>query len=188
VRKSLSSIIAENQGPTAVAVVRLLLNDADRDVQREAISALSTGGITPGVEPVCKLLGEQIVRTDDLAGDALWSGSASKCDGMDKRVIDELKKRVADSAKVTNAVGIGYSLAASSVCRRTKSPDLKKAGFEIGKALVSPGIKDPNTRHAALDALVACDSAGAIALARSLTTDKDKGVAEGAKKILTAKR
>jgi hypothetical protein len=169
-------------------VLRLLLNDADHEVQRSAISALSTGGITPGVEPVCKLLSEQIVRTDELAGDALWSGSASKCDGMDKRVIDELQKRVADSAKVTNAVGIGYSLAASSVCRRTKSPDLKKLGFAIGKALVSPAIKDPNTRHAALDALVTCDSAGAVALARSLTADKDKGVAEGAKKILTAKR
>jgi hypothetical protein len=157
-------------------------------VQRSAISALSTGGITPGTPPVCKLLGDQITRTDDLASDALWAGASSKCDGMDRRVIDELKKRVADSTKVTNAVGIGYTLAASSVCRRTKAPELKKAGFEIGRALVSPSIKDPNTRHAALDALVACDSVGAVTLARSLTTDKDKGIAEGAKKILTAKR
>jgi HEAT repeat protein len=187
VRTSLASIISRNQGPTAIAILRTLLEDSDHDVRREAISSLSTGGITPGVESVCKLLGEQIARTDDLAGDALWAGSSSKCSGMDKRVIDELKKRVADPSQVTNAVGIGYQLAVSGVCRRTSSPELKKAGFAIAKALVSPAVKDSNTRRSALDALVTCDPTGAVAVVRSLTTDKEKFVADGAKKILAAK-
>ena len=157
VRKALTSAIAHAQGPSTLAVITTLLNDPDREVKRSAISALSTGGITPAVDPVCKLLSEQIARTDNSAGDALWSGSSSKCEGMDKAVLEELGKRVADLSRVTNAVGIGYELAATGVCSRTKSPELKKTGFQILKKLTTSAVKDPNTRSAAVGGLSDCD-------------------------------
>lgn len=183
-RKQLGAVIAHYQGPAAVEVVQTLLQDEDKEVVKSTISDLSTGGITPGAPPVCKLLAQQIARTDDLVGPALWAGSSSKCVGMDKLVIDELRKRVNDPTKVTNAVGIDYALAAAGVCDRTKSDDLKKKGFEIGKKLTDTKIPDANTRRSAFDVLASCGPAGAAAAIRPFANDKDKFIADSAKRKL----
>jgi len=184
VRSSISSCIAHSQGPSCIAIINALLEDSDRNVKRSAIGALSTGGITPGVPAVCTILTAQIARTDDLAGDALWAGSSSKCEGMDKAVIDELKKRTTDLSKVTNANGVGYGLAAGGVCSRTKAADLKKASAELLKKLTDPAVKDPNTRYGAIRGLNDCDATVGLAVARALSNDKEKSVAEEAKKIV----
>jgi hypothetical protein len=128
------------QTPTAIEVEQILLDDPEESVKKRAIGALSTGGITPGVEPVCKLLTKQIARTDDLAGDALWAGSSSKRAGMKEQVAAQLAKRVTDPSKVTNAQGISYGLAASGLCSRDTSADLRKKAFEIAKRLVDPKV------------------------------------------------
>jgi hypothetical protein len=178
-------LISTNQSPTAFEALKILLEDADKAVKENAIGSLSTGGITPGVPPVCDLLKKQLVRTDDFAGKALWTGSSSKCPGIDEVVIAELEKRVADPTKVTNAVGIGYSLAAQSVCQRTASADLRKKGFAIGVKLTDARLPDPNTRRAGLSVLTGCDPAGAAKALGPLAKDKDKFVADEAKKELT---
>lgn len=183
-RKSLASIIAEYQSPAAVEVITALVADADTGVQESAISALSTGGITPAADPVCALLSKQFARTDKLVGGALWAGSSSKCNGMGDAVIAELTKRAADPSKVTNAVGVNFALAASGVCTRTQSADLKKKGFAIGKKLADAKVTDVNTRHAALDVLTSCDPAAAVAALKTLSNDKDKTIAADAKKAL----
>jgi hypothetical protein len=188
-RSSLTVIVSRSQAPTALEVERTLLEDSERDVRKSAISALSTGGITPGVEPVCSLLKKQLLRTDDLIGDALWAGSSSKCEGMDKLVLAELQKRTADPSKVTNAVGIGYSLAASGVCSRTKTPELKKESFAIGLRLTDAKVKDPNTRRAGVIVLADCDRASAVAPLTALAKDKDAFIAkEAAAKLAEVKR
>jgi hypothetical protein len=179
-RKSFSAIIAHLQTPTAVAVTQALLEDADREVVRSAISSLSTGGITPGVEPVCAMLAKQMKRTDDLVGDALWSASSSKCPEMGKQVLAELAKRTADPAKVTNAVGVGYSLAASGVCTHTQAPELKKQAFAIGKSLTDARLKDVNTRQSALNVLVSCEQPEATTILTALSKDKDSTIAKRA--------
>jgi hypothetical protein len=180
VRKGLSGVIAHYQTPAAIGAMNVLLQDPEKEVQRSAISSLSSGGITPGTPEVCGLMTEQIKRTDDLAGDALWWASSSKCN-IDNLVVAELTKRIADPSKVTNANGIGYSLAIGDVCRHAQTPEAKKAGFALAKALVSPAVKDSNTRRAALGALPDCDKAGALAVAKTLTADKDIG--KDAKKL-----
>ncbi len=177
-------LISTFQSPTALDVLQVLLEDADSKVKKTAISSLSTGGITPGVEPVCALLKKQIARTDDLVGGALWAGSSSKCAGIDELVIAELEKRAADPSKVTNAVGIDFGLAASGVCRRTASADLKKKGFAVGKKLADAKVPDANTRRSALGVLEACDAAEAAKVIAPLAKDKDKFVADAAKKKL----
>lgn len=179
-------LISTFQSPTALDVEQILLEDPDTKVKEKAIGALSTGGITPGVEPVCALLKKQMARTDDLVGDALQTASSSKCAGIDELLIAELEKRTADPSKVTNAVGIDYSLAAGNVCSRTRSPDLTKKGFAIGKKLVDPKLPDPNTRRAALSVLVSCGPEEAAKALAPLAKDKDKYVAEEAKKKLEA--
>jgi len=183
-RENLSAVITYFQTPAAVDAITALIADPDRGVRRAAISALSSGGITPGVEPVCALLTKQFQRTDDLVGDALWAGSSSKCPGMDKQVIAELTKRTADPTKVTNSVGIGYTLAASGVCTRTKAAELKKAGFAIGKKLVDAKLPDANTRSAGASVLVDCDPAQATAALTALARDKDSFVAKAASEKL----
>lgn len=61
-RSALSGVITKSQSPSAVATLRALLDDADTKVREDAISALSTGGITPPVEPVCSMLQEQMQK------------------------------------------------------------------------------------------------------------------------------
>jgi hypothetical protein len=177
-------LISTNQSPTSLEVLNILLEDADATVKENAIGSLSTGGITPGVPPVCELLKKQLARTDDFAGKALWAGSSSKCAGIDDVVIAELEKRVADPTKVKNAVGIGYSLAAGSVCGRTASADLKKKGFAIGVKLTDSKVPDPNTRRSSISVLTGCDPAGAKKVLSVLAKDKDKFVADEAKSTL----
>jgi HEAT repeat protein len=63
---------------------------------------------------------------------------------------------------------------------------MKKKGFELARRLVDAKVPDPNTRRSALDVLVRCDPAGAPAVLGALAKDKDKFVAEGAKKALDA--
>lgn len=187
-RKSIATSIGYHQTPLVLEVTRALLADPDASVQARAISALSFGGITPPSEPVCKLLTEQIARNDDLVGEALLAGSSSQCPGMDDLVIAGLTKRVADPTTITNRVGIGFSLAAGGVCSRTSSEELKKRGFEVALKLTSTKVPDANTRKAGLGALTSCDKNAARNALTSLTKDKDKWVAENAKKALDALR
>lgn len=177
-------LISTNQSPSSLEVVKILLEDADPTVKENAIGSLSTGGITPDVPAVCELMKKQLVRTDDFAGKALWAGSSSKCAGIDDLVIAELEKRVADPTKVKNAVGIGYSLAASAVCNRTASADLRKKGFAIGVKLTDSKVPDPNTRRSSISVLTGCDPAGAKKVLTVLAKDKEKFVADEAKSTL----
>jgi hypothetical protein len=103
-------LVSTFQSPVALEVEQMLFEDPERDVRRKAVSALSSGGVTPGVEPVCKLLTKQLARTDDLHGEALWAGGSSKCPGMKDQVAAELDRRTKDPSKVTNAMGISYGL------------------------------------------------------------------------------
>lgn len=172
------------QSPAAIAAVKVLLEDSDKEVRSRALLSLSSGGVTPGVEPVCQLLTKQLSRQDNFAGDALWAASSSKCPNLHPLVLEELSKRIADPTTVTNANGIGYSLAASGVCSRTADVALKKKLFEVGRTLASAKIADPNTRRAALSVIVDCDAQGAEKLLQALATDKDKFVADSAKEKL----
>jgi hypothetical protein len=177
-------LISSHQGPVALEVEQMLIDDADPGVQSNAISALSTGGITPGVEPICKLLTKQLSRTDNLHGEALWAGGSSKCAGMKDQVAVELDKRTKDPSKITNAVGIKYALAAGDLCRDETPPAMKKKGFELGKRLTDTKVPDPNTRRSGLGVLVTCDPAAAATILAGLAKDKDKFVADEAKKKL----
>ena len=183
-RQALAAMISRYQTPTALDVVQLLLVDSEREVQADAASALSTWGITPGAEPVCALLSKQLARSDEVAGVALWAGSSSRCVGMDGQVIAELGKRTADPAEITNAFGVKYALAASGVCSRTASADLKKKAFAVGQKLSDAKVPDANTRRSAIDVVVKCDPASAAKVLTALAKDNDKFVAEGAKMAL----
>ncbi len=187
-RKSIATSIGYHQTPLVLEVTRALLADPDASVQASAISALSFGGITPPSEPVCTLLTEQIARNDNLVGEALWAGSSSQCPGMHDLVIAELTKRVGDPTRITNALGIRLSLAAGGVCSRTSSEELKKKGFEVALKLTNAKVPDVNTRTAGLSALASCDKNAARNALTSLTKDKDKRVADDAKKALDALR
>jgi hypothetical protein len=176
-------LISSSQSPAAVDTLKVLLEDPDPKVKSTAISSLSTGGITPGVPVVCDLLKKQLARTDDLVGGALWAGSSSKCAGIDEVVIAELEKRVADPKKVTSAVGIDFNLAAEGVCHRG-SDDLKKRGYAIGVKLTDAKIDAGQTRESAMDVLIGCDPVKAAKALGALAKDKDKRVAEKAKKKL----
>jgi hypothetical protein len=177
-------LISSFQTPIALEVEQMLIDDPDPSVRGDAIGALSTGGITPGVEPVCKLLTKQLTRTDELHAKALWAGGSSKCAGMKDQVAAELDKRTKDPSKVTNAVGIEYALAAGDLCRDETPPALKKKGFEIGKRLTDAKLPDPNTRRSGIGVLSRCDPAAASAILAPLAKDKDKFVADEAKKQL----
>lgn len=183
-RARLTSMITRRQTPVVLELTRGFLADADPEVRRSAISDLSTGGITPPVPEVCKMLEAQLALTDGNEGDALWAGSSSKCPGMAERVMAELEKRVADPSKVTNKVGIGYALAAGGVCSRTTSAELKKRGFAVGVKLTDRTLPDPNTRRAGLSVLGDCDQAAARKPLAALARDKEKFVADGAKEKL----
>jgi HEAT repeat protein len=183
-RQQLAGIISKNQGATAVAILTQLVDDSDKSVRSHAISDLSTGGITPAAPGVCALLGKQLGRTDDVAGDALWAGASSKCAGMNKQVITELEKRVAAPSKITNANGVGYALAASGLCTLYSAPELKPRAFAVAKALSSPKITDPNTRSASLNAISSCGGADAGPVIKALTQDKDASFAKRAAETL----
>jgi hypothetical protein len=105
---------------------------------------------------------------------------------MKDQVAAELDKRTKDPSKITNAVGISYGLAASDLCRQETPPAMKKKAFELAKRLTDAKVPDANTRRSALGVLTRCDPAGAAAVLGALAKDKDKFVAEGAKKELDA--
>ena len=175
-------LISRNQSPVAVEVVTLLIDDPEESVRDRAIGSLSTGGMTPATEPVCKLLSKQLMRTDHLAGTALWAGSSSQCKGIHEEVVAELEKRVSDPSAIGKG-GIRFSLAASGVCGRTQSPELKKKAFEVLRKLADPKVDSP-TRNATLDEFARCDRAGAEKVLSTLARDKDKSLAQSAAKEL----
>lgn len=177
-------LVSRNQSPVAVEVVTLLIDDPEVSVRERAIGSLSTGGMTPATEPICKLLTKQLARADELAASALWAGSSSQCKGMDEQVVAELEKRVADPSKIGHG-GIRFSLAAGGVCGRTKSPELKQKAFEVLRKLSDPKVDAP-TRGATLDDFARCDRAGAEKILASLARDKDKSLAASASKELAA--
>ena len=175
-------LMSRNQSPVAVEVVTILLDDPDTSVRERAIGSLSTGGMTPATEPICKLLVKQLARPDELAASALWAGSSSQCKGMDAQVVAELEKRVSDPTKIGRG-GIRYSLAAGGVCGRTQSPELKQKAFEVLRKLSDPKVDSP-TRGATLDDFARCDRAGAEKVLSALARDKDKSLAQSAAKEL----
>lgn len=180
-RTTLASYLAVKfQSPSALEVVELLIDDSERSVRRAAIGSLSSGGRTPPVEPVCELLTKQFSRTDDLVATALQAGSSSRCADMGDVVVDELTKRVADPATITNSVGVGFAFAASAVCNRTSTFAVKKKGYEVGRKLADKKVQDPNTRRAAMNVLASCDPAAAQGALAEFAKDKDAFVAKAA--------
>jgi hypothetical protein len=173
-------LISTYQSPIALEVEQMLINDEDERVRETAVSALSTGGVTPGIEPICKLLTAQLKNPDaSLAGSALWAGTSSKCPGMKEQVAAELDKRTADPSKIQNSFGIRYSLAVDGLCGYGTTPEQQKKGFAIAKRLVDPKVPDPNTRRSSLRTLAKCDPVAAQPILKSLAKDKEKFVADG---------
>ena len=187
-RKGLASVITHHQSPAALAAINVLLGDREPTVQEAAINALSAGGTTPAVEPVCQLLVKQLARPERAGAAALAAASTSKCAGMDTQIVFELTKRTADPKKITNAVGPSYGLAASGVCARTQSADLKRKAFAVGRKLTDSAVPDVNTRRSAMAVLRDCDATAAAAAFKTLSKDKDKSVSDGAKKELDSLR
>ncbi len=169
-RTSLAWMLSRQQSPAVLELHALLLEDADKNVQREAISNLSSGGVTPPVPEVCAMLKKQISRTDDGAGSALWAASSSKCEGMKALVISELTARVKKPAAINNALGVSYSLAAGGLCHDYTTPAEHKAGFAIAQELVK--VQEPNTQYSALSTMAGCDPAAASKVLATLSKDK----------------
>jgi hypothetical protein len=103
---------------------------------------------------------------------------------MAERTLDELAKRVADPSQVTRPSGLGYTLAASALCRRIKAPEMKQKGFAIGQKLADPRVQDTNTRRGSIDVLVTCDPINAPKVLSELSKDKEASIAEVATRRL----
>ncbi|EYF06380.1 Hypothetical protein CAP_1910 [Chondromyces apiculatus DSM 436] len=183
VRESIAFyLLRPHQNPTTLEVLGILLQDPERDVKRQAIGALSP--TTDSTEAVCKIVREQMKRTDDLVGEALKTASRTRCEGIHGEVIDALAKNTTDATKIVNAVGVDYALAVEWACRETPKPEAKKKGFAVAKKLTDVKVPDANTRRAALSALGVCDAAAATSVLTALGKDKDKYVSEAAAKEL----
>ena len=178
-------LVVRHQTALNLEIAALLMEDSEKRVRENAVGSLSSGGATPPTEAVCKLLSKQLARTDELAAKAMWAAGSSKCKGIHQEVAAALTVRTSDPSKVTNADGVGYSLAIGAVCSSSDaSLDAKMRVFAAAQKLTDPAVSDANTRVAAIGALSGCDKGEAEKVIRPLTKDKDKTVASRATKEL----
>jgi hypothetical protein len=189
VRRNISYAIAFQQGPAALHLTALLLDDASKDrlgreVREQATSNLSMGGITPGTPEVCAMLERQMATAGPIGASALRAAGSSKCPGMLAKAAETLTKRTQDPSKITNHEGVNYTLAVDDVCGRpATTPELKKVGFGVAKKLSQ--VNEPNTKRGSARVLQKCgEREEAKAALEVLAGDKDKFVADEAKKVL----
>jgi hypothetical protein len=163
-------------------LTRALLADSDREVRVSALTGLSVGAQRGKKEEGCRLLGQQLARTDDVAADAHWKAATSDCKPIYDALADSISRRLLDPA-VTEKDGVTYALAIGALCKNGTSMQ-KQKGFLAARKLVAPTVKNPNVRSAGIDPLLGCDAVAGTPLVGQLAKDKDKFVAERAAKEL----
>ena len=171
-------ILPYRQTPLAIEVAQALIDDPDHDVQEEAVDALSSHGMTPATESVCKLLAQTIARSDETSALALTAGSRSQCPGIRDVVLAELTKRVADPTNLGMRIGAAYGRAAGGLCgEEGASPEVQKKAYALALKLTDRRVKEKMVRYASVAALAACDPVAAKRALTALSKDKDSLVA-----------
>lgn len=193
VRRSMAyRFLFHNATPLGYAIVGPLLSDAEKDVRSAAVTGLHNTAVF-GASPGCKLLEDAL--GGQYADKVVWSAAGlPRCPGLQAKALAYVDKKTADPTKVTNEVGIDYSLATSAVCddprtrgvkdSPTPTAATKSTAFQVAVRLTSKAVPDPNTRRAAMSALVACDPARAKTELAKLEKDADSFISGEAKKKL----
>lgn len=175
-------VLPQNPSNFSLEITKVLIDDPDWSVRRSAVRSLSASGRTRPTDKICETLKAQLVRDDKVAEDALEAGSSSKCKGMPQLVVAEIEKRAKEPAKLGMRDGPSLSSPLMSICWRSQTTDdLKKRAFDVA-VKVLPKIEDQWRKSSWLSLLRACDINRAKAALAPYTKDKDKDLAEEAKK------
>jgi hypothetical protein len=175
-------VLPQNPSNFSLEITKVLIDDPDWSVRRSAVRSLSASGRTRPTDKICETLKGQLVRDDKIAEDALEAGSSSKCKGMAQLVVAEIEKRAKEPAKLGMRDGPSLSSPLMSICWRSQTTDdLKKRAFDVA-VKVLPKIEDQWRKSMWLSLLRACDINRAKAALVPYTKDKDKDLAEEAKK------
>jgi hypothetical protein len=185
-RLHLARTILYQETSAAIETLGILLRDSDEEVYGMALSSLSdatSGSERPSTERLCEFMNRELDQTGTMLSDALVAASSSTCDDMTDRVIAAITKLVEDPSKVGKQSS-NLARAVSGLCFTNKADGLNPQGFAIAQKLVDARVADPFTRAVAIDALADCDPAKARAAILVLTHDKDRFVADRAKRKL----
>ena len=175
-------VLPQNPSNFSLEITKVLIDDPDWSVRRSAVRSLSASGRTRPTDKICETLKAQLVRDDKIAEEALEAGSSSKCKGMAQLVVAEIEKRAKDPAKLATRDAPSLSSPLMSICWRSQmGDDLKKRAFDVA-VKVLPKVEDQWRKSMWLSLLRSCDLTRAKAALTPYTKDKDKEVAEDAKK------
>lgn len=173
----------------AIDLVGGLLRDAEESVRRAAFRELMSAASDDAKRPsICRIVLDAMDPVLETTDEIMTSfASAASCPDAPAKFVDRIETAMKKPATVSDANARMYPNVLRGICTHGTAfpeadPSTKKRAFDAAKSIAKAKSFDVyGARATAIDALIACDSVGALPVLQKLMQDPDPSVDQLAK-------